>query len=160
MFVSWEDAQAFIERLNALDAGSRYRLPTEAEWEYACRAGNPGAYCFGDDESQLDDYAWYEANAWLVDKGYAHRVGHETKPNDFGLYDMHGNVWEWVEDRYGPYASKAETDPTGSETGPKRVCRGGSFFSPARRARSAHRQEYPPDTIVDNLGFRLVRVVV
>lgn len=97
--VSWEDAQAFIQKLNEREGVSSYRLPTEAQWEYACRAGSPGAYCFGDDESQLGDYAWYLSNARET-----HPVG-EKNPNDWGLYDMHGHVLEWCHDSRRDYES-------------------------------------------------------
>ena len=89
--VSWEDVQEFIRRLNAREQGVTYRLPTEAEWEYAARAGSTTAYSFGDDTLQLGEYAWYWENA----DGTTHPVG-QLKPNAWGLYDMHGNVWEWV----------------------------------------------------------------
>lgn len=92
--VSWHDAQEFCKRLSER-TGDTYRLPTEAEWEYACRAGSTGKWCFGDDESQLDEYAWYYDNS----SGTVHPVA-QKKPNAWGLYDMHGNVWEWCQDEY------------------------------------------------------------
>jgi formylglycine-generating enzyme required for sulfatase activity len=93
--VSWHDVQAFLQALNQKEAGNAYRLPTEAEWEYACRASTTTAYSFGDDASQLGEYAWYEENS----QERTHSVG-QKKPNAWGLYDMHGNVWEWVQDCY------------------------------------------------------------
>ena len=102
--VSWDDCQQFLVKLNAKSGGqgSKFVLPTEAQWEYACRAGSTGKFCFGDDEKQLGEYAWYEANSG--DK--THPVG-EKKPNTFGLHDMHGNVWEWCQDWYGEYGAEA-----------------------------------------------------
>jgi formylglycine-generating enzyme required for sulfatase activity len=99
--VSWEDAQAFIGLLNAREEHARYRLPTEAEWEYAARAESTTAYCFGDDHRQLRKYAWYSENAG----GQTHPVG-ILQPNAWGLYDIHGNVWEWVQDWYSAYAAE------------------------------------------------------
>jgi formylglycine-generating enzyme required for sulfatase activity len=96
--VSWEDAQKFIERLNAQEGGTKYRLPTEVEWEYAARAGTTTAYSFGDNPRPLGEYAWFSENFGNT----THPVG-QKQPNPWGLYDMHGNVWEWVQDWYGPY---------------------------------------------------------
>ncbi len=158
VYVSWDDAQVFIDSLNARDGVSRYRLPTEAEWEYAARAGATTAYSFGDDVGELGEYAWYEANAWNAGEQYAHQIG-QKKPNAFGLYDMHGNVWEWVEDWYdsGYYQDIPATDPKGPQTGSGRVIRGGSWNFSARFARSAHRDYGPPESRDYDLGFRLVR---
>ena len=114
VYISWEDVQAFISRLNAAAGDSLYRLPTEAEWEYACRAGTRTRWSFGDDASQLTDYAWYEGNASNVGEFYAHTVGTKL-PNAWGLYDMHGNVAEWVQDWYWPgyYDFSPRVDPRG-----------------------------------------------
>jgi eukaryotic-like serine/threonine-protein kinase len=112
--VSWQDAMTFCERLSALpaerSAGRVYRLPTEAEWEYACRAGSTTIYSFGDSEGSLGDYAWYDSNSGSK----THPVG-QKRPNAWGLYDMHGNVWEWCSDWYDGsyYASSPVDDPTG-----------------------------------------------
>jgi len=161
-------------------------LPTEAQWEYACRAGSTTRYCFGDDESGLDEYAWYrknlgrrprvavppqwaggkEPNASIQQDGYkatvpgpSCQVG-EKKPNAWGLYDLHGNVWEWCQDWYDSdyYANAPTDDPTGPDTGSHRVARGGSSTSPAGACRSAHRNSYAPAIRYDHLGFRVARV--
>ena len=138
VYVSWNDAQEFIGRLNAAVGSEVYRLPTEAEWEYACRAGTITRWSFGNVESQLTHYAWYDANAWDVGEKYGHRVG-TKRPNPWGLYDMHGNVWEWVQDWYGDYSSSSVADPTGPSAGSDRVVRGGDFYNDAQYVRSANR---------------------
>ncbi|MEN8217008.1 MAG: formylglycine-generating enzyme family protein [Pseudomonadota bacterium] len=159
--VSWEDAQKFISWLNKKEGGKHYRLPTEAEWEYAARAGTTTEYSFGDDASLLGEYAWYKANAYDVGEKYAHVVG-QKKPNPWGLYDMHGNVWEWVADIYSSsYYSESDIyiDPTGPSTGggSYRVARGGSWLAPAPYCRAAIRSFSPPGYRHDLLGFRLLR---
>ena len=154
--VSWDDAVEFCRKLSELpgekSAGSAYRLPTEAEWEYACRAGTKTEYSFGDSDSELGDYAWYNKNSG----GTPHPVG-QKKPNAWGLYDMHGNVWEWCQDWYGKYPSGSTTDPTGAASGSLRVPRGGSWSSTARSARSAYRRRFSPDSRVGYVGFRVLR---
>ncbi|WP_417380105.1 SUMF1/EgtB/PvdO family nonheme iron enzyme [Gimesia sp.] len=154
-YMSWEDAQEFIKKLNASE-GDLYRLPTEAEWEYACRAGSLSAYSFGDDAGELSGYAWFSDNADDIGEDYAHQVG-QKRPNLFGLYDMHGNVWEWCEDWFGDYASDAVTDPTGPTTGSRRVDRGGSWFGDSGSCRSAHRDGSSPGYRLLLLGFRVLR---
>jgi formylglycine-generating enzyme required for sulfatase activity len=150
--VSWEDVQRFIRRLNKREGHARYRLPTEAEWEYAARAGTAGAYSFGDDADSLDRYAWYEDNSGLA----THPVGRKL-PNAWGLYDMHGNVSEWVQDWYEErYASPSPgTAPKGPSSGSDRVFRGGCMHFAAEYCRSANRNSNPPDMRYDSLGFRL-----
>ena len=130
--VSWEDAVRFCEKLSALaeekTAGHRYRLPTEAEWEYACRAGHTTRFSCGESDSSLGDYAWHRENSGLS----PHAVG-QKRPNAWGLYDMHGNVWEWCADWYEDDADRKvlpADDPTGPATGSDRVYRGGSLEPP------------------------------
>ena len=152
--VSWGDVQAFIQKLNKKEGKAVYRLPTEAEWEYACRAGSRGKYSFGDDDSELGRYAWIEGNSGEK----THPVG-QLRPNAWGLYDMHGNVWEWVQDWYGEeyYGSSPSTDPSGPSEGSGRVYRGGSWFFGAVLARAAFRSPALPVQHYDSLGFRLAR---
>ena len=152
--VSWDDANEFCRRLSALPeekrAGRVYRLPTEAEWEYACRAGTTTKWSFGDDESGLGDYAWFKGNSG----SQTHAVG-KKKPNAWGLFDMHGNVWEWCSDWYGDYAKAAVTDPQGPSGGSIRVFRGGSWCNSAGHCRSAFRNGNDPSFRLGDLGFRL-----
>jgi formylglycine-generating enzyme required for sulfatase activity len=157
VYVSWDDAVAYCKKLSEKE-GKTYRLPTEAEWEYACRAGTKTTWSFGDDEKDLGDYAWYDGNALDIDEKYAHQVGQKT-PNAFGLYDMHGNVWEWCHDYYGQYYYKesSEKDPPGPASGSSRVSRGGSWVFNSRYTRSAVRKWDDADYRSDNFGFRLVR---
>ena len=152
--VSWEDAVDFCKKLSELPeekkAGRVYCLPTEAEWVYACRAGSKSAYSFGETSKSLGDYAWFDRNS----KGQTHPVG-ERKPNAWGLYDMHGNVWEWCSDRYGEYPKVAVSDPVGPREGSVRVLRGGSWCDVAASCRSAIRRRYVPSIRGNDLGFRL-----
>ncbi len=151
--VSWNDAQAFIQKVNAAKDGYTYRLPTEAEFEYAARAGTATAYSFGDDVNQLGQYGWYGDNS----SGQTQAVGTKL-PNAYGLYDMHGNVWQWVQDFYDrSYSKSSATDPTGPSSGSYRVIRGGGWFNDARSCRSASRYYYDASGRSSNLGFRLVR---
>ena len=153
--VDWNDAVEFCRKLSALPAekkaGYVYRLPTEAEWEYACRAGTKTTYSFGDSDSELGDYAWYDENSGLT----THPVGGK-KPNGWGLYDMYGNVWEWCQDYYAEYEKSPVADPRGPTSGSSRVVRGGSWFSDAQFSRSAYRYRYTPDFRNNNNGFRVV----
>lgn len=149
--VSWEDVQAFIKKLNARGDG-KYRLPTEAEWEYAARAASTTKYSFGDGEGSLGSYAWYDANSGST----THEVA-TKKPNAWGLYDMHGNVWEWMQDWYGDYSNGSATDPAGAVSGSDRVLRSGSWGVGAVSLRSACRNAYSPLIRDQFLGFRLVR---
>ena len=138
-----------------------YRLPTEAEWEYACRAGTETAYSFGDDPARLGEHAWFDHNSWTQ----THEVGMK-KPNRWGLYDLHGNVWEWCWDwyGYGVYLEISAQDrsyrlvsPVGPQTGTGRVVRGGSFYNGPLFLRSANRNRHEPEDRYWNVGFRCVR---
>jgi formylglycine-generating enzyme required for sulfatase activity len=149
--VSWNEAQEFLRRLNQKEGHSRYRLPTEAEWEYAARAGTSTAYSFGDDRGQLGLHAWYGED---FTTGSPHPVGRKL-PNAWGLHDVHGNVWEWVQDWYRDrYEAVAVTDPPGPASGSGRVVRGGSWHVSAGGWRSAHRKEYSADYRGISIGFR------
>jgi len=153
--VSWNDVQDFIKKLNEKEGGNKYRLPTEAEWEYSARAGKTTSYSFGDEESKLGDYAWYYANSGSK----THEVG-QKKPNPWGLYDMHGNVWEWVQDIYHDSYSGASTDGSAWEgSGSYRVIRGGSWNDDGRYCRSAGRSNSVPVNRFNYLGSRLLRIL-
>jgi formylglycine-generating enzyme required for sulfatase activity len=154
--VSWNDAVAFCDLLSSAPAekaaGRKYRLPTEAEWEYACRAGTSMAYCFGNEPSRLARYAWFQGTSNTT----THAVGLK-QANRWGLYDMHGNVWEWCHDWYGPYSPGTSVDPTGPESGTDRSVRGGGFFFSPADLRSARRLHGPPENRDENgSGFRVV----
>jgi formylglycine-generating enzyme required for sulfatase activity len=156
--VSWNDIQDFIRKLNSMEGTDKYRLPTEAEWEYAARScGKQETYAGTSIESELGDYAWYSANSGRT----THPVGQKI-PNGLGLYDMSGNVWEWVLDWYRAHQSflvplfLSVTDPTGPSSGSQRVLRGGSWLNRAHECRAAFRRFYAPDIRSSNLGFRLV----
>jgi formylglycine-generating enzyme required for sulfatase activity len=152
--VSWNDAVGFCRRLSALPeeqaAGLVYRLPTEAEWEYACRAGTTTAFSFGNLESKLGDFAWFSGNS----ENKTHSVG-TRQPNPWGLYDMHGNVLEWCSDWYGPHPDRGTTDPLGPPGGSRRVYRGGSWFTSDESCQLTFRTGLDPSFRSDDLGFRL-----
>ncbi len=151
--VSWNDAQEFCQRLSQ-ETGKKYQLPSEAQWEYGCRAGSTTAYYFGDNESQLGKYAWYRDNSG----GKTHPVG-QKKPNQWGLYDMHGNVWEWCEDNWHSNYEGAPTDDSAwiRKTSNIFVVRGGSWNDNPYNCRSAYRS-YDDRRSDDNynVGFRVV----
>ena len=172
--VSWLDAVNFCNALSRAEGlplfyrvdgpnvavpdwkGAGYRLPTEAEWEYACRAKNPARYSFGDDPAGLGEYAWFGGNSG----NQTHPVG-QKRPNAFGLFDMHGNVWEWCSDGYQGdfYARSPVDDPVCPfEGAASRVLRGGSWFSIPRYCRSAYRDGFTPAYRDNDLGFRVARV--
>jgi formylglycine-generating enzyme required for sulfatase activity len=149
--VSWNDAQEFCKKVSA-KTGQTVRLPTEAEWEYACRAGTTTAYYSGDTEADLGRAAWYGANI----NGSTHPVG-QKEPNAWGLYDMHGNVWEWCQDYwYEEYEAGAATDPQGPDTGTSRVLRGGFWLANPWFCRSAFRSVWAPGRRDGSFGFRVV----
>jgi formylglycine-generating enzyme required for sulfatase activity len=153
--VSWNDVQDFINKLNSMEGTDKYRLPTEAEWEYAARSGGKQEEYAGiASESNLGDYAWYRANSG----GKTHPVGQKI-PNGLGLYDMSGNIWEWVQDWYDNYPSSHVTDTAGYSSNSYRVNRGGSWSNFPRRCRTAVRDYNYPDFKYFDLGFRLVRTL-
>jgi len=148
--VSWNEVNAFIDSLNR-KTGRTYRLPTEAEWEYAARGGNKsGGYKYSGSNT-LDSVAWY----WDNSGRETHEAGTKA-PNELGIYDMSGNVWEWTGDRYGDYGSDAQTNPIGPSTGSNRVFRGGSWYSDEWVCRVSIRYDNDPDGSFNGLGFRLV----
>jgi formylglycine-generating enzyme required for sulfatase activity len=158
--VAWFEATDYCAQLTVrertagrLPTGWAYRLPTEAEWEYASRAGSTNCFSYGDDPgyTQLGNYAWYYANSGNT----PHPVGGKS-PNRWGLFDLSGNVWEWCSDWYGTYPGGNVTDPQGSISGSRRVFRGGSWDGPADYCRSAQRYDYDPSLRNDSIGFRLV----
>jgi formylglycine-generating enzyme required for sulfatase activity len=155
--VPWDDCQKFLDKLNAKfgTQGGKFALPTAAQWEYACRAGSTTKYCFGDDDIQLGEYAWYGKNSGNT----THTVG-EKKPNAWGLHDMHGNVCEWCADWYdGNYYEKSPLeDPPGPARGSHRVLRGSSWRDSAGYYGSAYRSFLAPEIRYDFLGFRVSRV--
>jgi sulfatase modifying factor 1 len=157
--VSWDDCQEFLRKLNGKGVEGDVRLPTEAEWEYACRAGTTTVFHYGDD---LDASIANFSGNYPYGRGKKGEYRKKTvtvgtfKPNAFGLYDMHGNVWEWCQDWYDNYPSGIATDPTGPSSGSRRVLRGGAWYDLARRCRSARRLWFVPTFRRYDLGFRVV----
>ena len=143
--ISWYEVQAFLDSLNTAPGAFIYRLPTEAEWEFACRAGATS-------QQSISEAAWYLDNSGEK----PHPVGHKM-PNEWGLYDMKGNVWEWVQDWYGLYNPDHNVDPGSPEEGRARIIRGGSWWSPAELTTCSYRGNLAPDYKAIILGFRLVR---
>ena len=147
--VSWEDAQEFITKLNAA-TGKKYRLLTEAEWEFACRGGlQSGNYQYSG-SNDLNAVAWHDGNS----EGKTHPVG-TKQPNELGIYDMNGNVWEWCNDWYGAYSADTQTNPQGATTGLRRVGRGGSWGDDAQHCRVSMRSNGAPNARDEYSGFRL-----
>ena len=153
-YVSWDDCKEFVKKLNEKEKTDRYRLPTEAEWEYACRAGSKGPYGFSGTALDLDKYGWFNENTVKINENYPHKVGLK-KPNKLGLYDMHGNVWELVQDWYGEELPEG-TDPVGPESGAYRVTRGGGWTNAPKHCTSEARTRIEPDDDFPETGFRLV----
>jgi formylglycine-generating enzyme required for sulfatase activity len=151
--VSHGDALAFADALNRLERTERYRLPTEAEWTYAARAGTATPWSWGADQADAGSYAWYRENSGRETRPVKRRL-----PNPWGLYDMHGNVWEWVSDWYGAgwYLESPLSDPRGPETGAERVVRGGAWDNQAVHLRSDNRASLVPGTRDQSVGFRVV----
>ncbi len=151
--VDWGDIQIFLNRLNKIaDCNRCYRLPTEAEWEYAARAGSTTGWGFPESPDSLGKYAWYAENS-----NYTTHPVATKHPNNWGLYDMYGNVYEWVQDFYGPYAEASLSDPRGATVGTEYVLRGGSWTDGAREQRPTYRDYYAPTHRHNFFGFRLVR---
>ena len=174
-YVSWHDAMTFCQKLGAKE-NRHYRLPTEAEWEYACRAGSASMYSFGDSATELRNYAWFADNSgdsafdsaiiWATDPDHysqkvlangcqTHPVG-TKKPNAWGLYDMHGNVCQWCADWYGEYPEGDATDPTGPANGTARILRGGTWADRPAICTASYRGSFAPDTHFSGVGFRVV----
>jgi formylglycine-generating enzyme required for sulfatase activity len=149
-FARWNDSQEFLSKLNRDRPGIGFRLPTEAEWEYACRAGAGSGYSFGDDPAALPAYAWFGE----IVGGSSHPVG-QKKPNPWGLYDMHGNAAEWTRSRYRPYPFLEDARDADGNNEPM-VVRGGSFHDRPQRCRAGFRLSYPAWQRVHNVGFRVV----
>ena len=147
--VSWEDCQEFITRLNKI-TGRSFRLPTEAEWEFAARGGNKSKGYQYSGSNSIGEVAWYHGNS-----GSETHTVKTKQPNELGIYDMSGNVWEWCQDRYGKYSRKSQTNPTGSSSGSARVDRGGGWYDYARDCRSSLRGIVTPAGRYNNLGLRL-----
>jgi formylglycine-generating enzyme required for sulfatase activity len=148
--MNWHDVQKFLAKLSS-ETGHTFRLPSEAEWEYACRAGSRSRFGFGDNEAKLGAYAWHKANSG----GSTHPVG-GLRSNAWGLHDMHGNVFERTQDWHGDYPSGLQINPTGPKKGFGRVSRGGSAVSGPVRCRSAHRRGNHPNDKSSAMGFRVV----
>jgi len=158
---SWFKAMDFCEQLTAR-TGRTALLPTEAQWEYAARAGSSTRFCFGDDPAMLVEYGWTRANTYddqgkLKNRTVTIREVGKAKANAWGLYDMYGNHWEWCADWYGDYTAAAAIDPTGAESGKRRIVRGGSYYFDAGRCNSSARHAYVPTANAS--GFRVVVLV-
>jgi formylglycine-generating enzyme required for sulfatase activity len=155
--ISWNDVQEFLQQLNKPAGEEIYGLPSEAEWEYACRAGTQTTWSFGDDEGLLKKYAWYLGSACKGGECAVRAVGTRT-PNEWGGYDMHGNVWEWVQDWYSEFDAEPKLDPQGAAAGTGRVVKGGTYYSEAQYTRSAYRYRYSPGVRDEDLGARIKKI--
>jgi formylglycine-generating enzyme required for sulfatase activity len=163
-FVSWNDSSDFCRKLTEQEreAGRllvdwEYTLPTEAQWEYACRARTETSFSFGDDESKLGEYAWFQNNAGSADEKHAQRIG-QKKANPWGIHDMHGNVWEWCRDVYSeerPGGRDPEVKADERAGASNRMCRGGSWISDAASCRSGDRVRGQPVSRLNSVGFRV-----
>ncbi len=151
--VSWNDVQKFIKWLNEKEKDKTYRLPTEAEWEYFCRAGAHTIYCFGNEDILLKRYGWF----WNNSDKHPHEVG-TKKPNNWGIYDVHGNVYEWTSSWYNEnyYKNIEKTDPQGPKEGNRKVYKGGGFLCNPDYCRTSFRNYAPVDNASEAVGFRLV----
>ncbi|MBR5117268.1 MAG: SUMF1/EgtB/PvdO family nonheme iron enzyme [Muribaculaceae bacterium] len=148
-YITWSICQEFIAKLNEM-TGKNFRLPTEAEWEFAARGGNKSNGYQYAGSNDIDEIAWYTSNSG----GATHEVGTKA-PNELGIYDMSGNVWEWCSDWYGEYSADAQVDPTGPESGAEKVMRGGSWYGKAKKCRVAKRFKAPALFGDDDIGLRL-----
>jgi formylglycine-generating enzyme required for sulfatase activity len=156
-WMSWHEANEFCEKLSK-NIGKTASLPTEAQWEYACRAGTTTVFDFGDDQTKLGAHAWYQENTRKKNENYAHTVG-TKKPNPWGLYDMHGNVWEWCLDWYADdfYANSKNVDPVNTTESKNRAVRGGSWHNGPLHCRAAGRNGWcGPNYRHYNYGLRVV----
>ena len=162
-YISWDDATDFCRKLteqecqaSRLPEGWEYTLPTEAQWERACRAGTETKFSFGDDDSKLGEYGWFRENAWDRNEHFSHRIG-QKKPNPWGFHDMHGNIWEWCRDSYTeklPGGRNPEVKSGDAAKAPNRVYRGGGWLDGAMYCRSGFRYGYQPGFRLFFLGFR------
>ncbi len=153
--VSWDDTQRFIAKMNGMKPELQMCLPTEAQWEYCCRAGTTTAFHFGGKNDLNLERVNYSGKWDNYDANGETKTVKSYAPNDWGFYEMHGNVWEWCQDWYGDYPAQSVVDPKGAETGANRVLRGGSWFNVGWVCRSAFRYYYVPGNRSHNIGFRL-----